>query len=155
MLIMKEWASQMTLVVKNLPANAGDARDAGRSPGGGHDNPLQYSCLEDPMDRGAWWAIVHGVAKNWTQLKPLSMHHAVKEYLHNKGKGLSLILTTTTVRGREHGNKHGAFSLTPWPGHQENLMYFDRLGTWLCWVRRTPGKKRALKTWDNGYFSHS
>ena len=41
----------------------------GRSPGGGHGNPLQYSCLENPMDRGAWWATVHGVAKSWTQLK--------------------------------------------------------------------------------------
>jgi len=55
--------------VKNLPANAGDMRDAGcipglgRSPGGGHDNPVQYSGLENPMDRGAWWATVHGVAK--------------------------------------------------------------------------------------------
>ena len=51
----------MVLVVKNLPANAGDIRDAGsiagsgRSPGGGQGNPLQYSCLENPMDRGAWW----------------------------------------------------------------------------------------------------
>ena len=57
--------------VKNLPANAGDVRDMGwipglgRSPGGGHGNPLQYSCLGNPMDmdRGAWWATVHGVAK--------------------------------------------------------------------------------------------
>jgi len=55
--------------VKNLPANAGDMRDAGcipglgRSPGGGHDNPVQYSGLENPMDRGAWWATVHGVEK--------------------------------------------------------------------------------------------
>ena len=55
------------LVVKNPPANAGDVRDAssipgsGRSPGGGHGNPLQYSCLGNPMDRGAWQAIVHGV----------------------------------------------------------------------------------------------
>ena len=40
----------------------------GRSPGGGHSNPLQYSCLENPMDRGAWWAMVHGVTKSWTQL---------------------------------------------------------------------------------------
>ena len=40
----------------------------GRTPGGGHDNPLQYSCLENPMDRGAWRAIVHGVAKSWTRL---------------------------------------------------------------------------------------
>ena len=62
----------MVLVVKDLPANAGDVRDAdsipgsGRSPGGGHGNPLQYSCLENPMDRGAWWAVIHGVAKSQT-----------------------------------------------------------------------------------------
>ena len=42
--------------------------ELGRSPGGGNGNPLQYSCLESPMDRGAWWAIVHRVTKNWTQL---------------------------------------------------------------------------------------
>ena len=59
-------------VVKNPSANAGDARDtglipgSGRSSGGGNDNPLQYSCLEDPMDRGPWQAIVHGVAKSQT-----------------------------------------------------------------------------------------
>ena len=61
-------------MVKNLPANAGDVRDAGltpelgRSPGGGHGNPLQY-CLENPMDRRAWWATVHRVTKSRTQLK--------------------------------------------------------------------------------------
>ena len=60
----------MVLVVKDLPANAGDIRDAGsipglgRSLGGGHGNPLQYSCLENPMDRGAQWAVVHGVAES-------------------------------------------------------------------------------------------
>ena len=59
-------------VVKNLPANAGDIRDmgsipeSGRSPGKGHGNSLQYSCLENPMDRGAWRATVHRVAKSWT-----------------------------------------------------------------------------------------
>ena len=53
-------------MVKNPPANAGDTRDEGlilelgRSPGGGHGNPLQHSCLENPMDRGAWWATVPG-----------------------------------------------------------------------------------------------
>ena len=47
---------------------------SGRSPGGGHGNPLQYSCLENAMDRGAWWAIDHGVIKSWTRLKWLSMH---------------------------------------------------------------------------------
>ena len=56
-------------VVKNPPANAGDLRDSGlisglgRFPGKGNDNPLQYSCLENPMDRGAWQATVHGVAR--------------------------------------------------------------------------------------------
>ena len=68
----------MALVVKNLTANAGDIRvmglipGSGRSPGGGHDNPLQYFCLENPMDRGAWWATVHKVAKSQTQLKRLT-----------------------------------------------------------------------------------
>ena len=54
----------MALVVKNLPANAGDIRDSGLIPGGGNSNPLQDSCLENPMDRGAWWATLHRVAKN-------------------------------------------------------------------------------------------
>ena len=62
----------MALVVKNPPANAGEVRDEvvipglGSSPGGGHGNPLPYSCLENPMDRGACWAIVHGAAKTQT-----------------------------------------------------------------------------------------
>ena len=66
--------SQVHLEIKNLPDNVGDIRDPGsmpgsrRSPGGGHGNPLQYSCLENPMDRGAWWATVHGVTKRWTGL---------------------------------------------------------------------------------------
>ena len=61
-------------MVKNLPANAGDTRDAGsipwwgRSPGDGNGNPLQYSCLENPMDRGVWQATLHGITKSWTQL---------------------------------------------------------------------------------------
>ena len=73
-------ASQVALVVKKLPANVGDIRDigsipgSGRSPGEGHGNPLWYSYLENPMDRGAWWATVHGVTQSWTQLKRLSMH---------------------------------------------------------------------------------
>ena len=62
-------------MVKNPPANAGDIRDTGsipewgRSLGGGHDNPLQCSCLENPMDRGAWQATVHRAAKSETLLK--------------------------------------------------------------------------------------
>ena len=68
------WASQVVLVVKNPPANAGDVRDtglipgSGRSPERGHGNPLQYSCLDNPTDKGAWRATLHGVAKSQTQL---------------------------------------------------------------------------------------
>ena len=64
----------MVPVVKNPTVNAGDIRDmgsipgSGRSPGEGHSNPLQNSCLENPMDRGAWQATVHGVRKSWTTL---------------------------------------------------------------------------------------
>ena len=57
-------------VVKTLPANAGDVGSIpglGRSPGGGNGNPLQYSCLGNPMDRGGWWATVHGVIKDMTE----------------------------------------------------------------------------------------
>ena len=70
-------ASQVVLVVKNPSANTGDAGSIpgpGRSPGEENGNPLQYSCLENSMERGAWQATVHRAAKNWTQLKQLSMN---------------------------------------------------------------------------------
>ena len=72
-------ASQVALVVETPPANAGDTRgrlihESGGSPGGGHGNPLQCSCLENPMNRGAWWAAVHGVTKSRTRLKRLGKH---------------------------------------------------------------------------------
>ena len=60
---------------KESTCNTGDTGESGsisgseRFPGGGHGDPLQYSCLDNLMDRGAWWAIVHGVTKSWTQLK--------------------------------------------------------------------------------------
>ena len=63
-------ASQVALVVKNLPVKEADLRDVGllpgleRSSGEGNGNPLQYSCLQDPMDRGAWRATIHGIAKS-------------------------------------------------------------------------------------------
>ena len=77
------WATQVALVVKNLSVSGGDIRDAssipglGRSPGGGHGNPLQYSCLGNPTDRGNWWATVHGVTKKWTWPKQLNTHAKV------------------------------------------------------------------------------
>ena len=79
-------ASQVVLMVKKLPAKAGDIRDSGlipvsgRSPGGRHGNPLQYSCLENPMDRRAWQDSVHGVTKSRTQLSDLA-HISVREVL--------------------------------------------------------------------------
>ena len=78
-------ASQVVLVVKNPSANAGDAGDpgsipgSGRSPGEENGNPLQDSCLGNPMDRGAWWTTVHGVAKSQARLKRLST-----AYIHSQ-----------------------------------------------------------------------
>ena len=92
---MTEWlnwklilASQVMLVVKNPSTNAGDIRDSipgsERSPGGGHNNPFQYSCLENSMDRRAWWIIVYRVAKSWTPLKQFSTaQHDTSESYHN------------------------------------------------------------------------
>ena len=73
-----EKKSSFEVVGKEFACSAEDTGDEGlipelgRSAGDGNGNPLQYSCLENPMDRGAWRAVVHGVAKNWTQLKQLS-----------------------------------------------------------------------------------
>ena len=67
-------------MVKNLPDSTGDVSDvglitgSGRSPGGEHGNPLQYPCLENPTNRGVWWAIIHKVTNSQTGLKQLSMH---------------------------------------------------------------------------------
>ena len=74
-ILLGNWAVLVVIVVRNPPANAGDVREVGsipglgRSPGGGHGNSLQDSCLENPMDRGAWQTTVHRAAKSQTQLK--------------------------------------------------------------------------------------
>ena len=74
-----DW-TRVVLAVKSLPASVGDAREvssipgSGRSPEDGNGNPLQYSCLENFMDRGAWWAIVHEVTKSWTRLRDSHFH---------------------------------------------------------------------------------
>ena len=78
----KPWASQLAPVVKNLSANAGDVRGAscipesGRSYEGGHGNPCQYSCLGNPMDRGAWWPTMHRGCKNLDHWSKLTCTHA-------------------------------------------------------------------------------
>ena len=80
----------MVLVVRNLPANAGDAREidlipgSGKTPREGNGNSLQYSCLENPTDRGAWQATVHGVAKSQTD----SLHTALKMSIRSSLKVL-------------------------------------------------------------------
>ena len=86
-------APQVVLVVKNLPASAGDVREVdlilglGRSAEGWHGNPLQYSCLENPMDRGAGYeATVHRAAKSQTQLKQLSVHIKHQQMQNNNNR---------------------------------------------------------------------
>ena len=74
---LSPWASRVVLAIKNPPAKAGDVRDvgsipgSGRSPGGEHGNPLQFSCLENPLERGAWWVTVHRVTKSQMGLNRL------------------------------------------------------------------------------------
>ena len=93
------WASQVALTIKNPPAKAGGIRDMGlipsqgRSPGEGNGNPLQYSCLENPMDKGAWGAIVHRVTKSQTWLKRLSIHACIFTYMKNDACSTLLFVT--------------------------------------------------------------
>ena len=95
-------AFRLVLVIKNPSANAGDSRDAssipglGRSPGEGTGNPFRYSCLENPMDRDAWWATVHRVTKCLIQLNQPSTHTPFlfsKGRIFDKNKCLLLLLT--------------------------------------------------------------
>ena len=93
-------ASHLVLLVKNLLANARDVKDTGlipglgRSPGGGHGNPLQYSCLENLMDTGAWWATFHRDAQSQTRLKQLT--HITRlgycEYCYYEHRGVCISL---------------------------------------------------------------
>ena len=101
----------MALVVKNPPADAGDARDMGlipglaRSPGEGNGNPLQCSCLEDPMDGGAWWAAVYGVAQSWTRLKRFSSSSIHRKHLAVRQQGeLSCQLVGKPISGLWSGH---------------------------------------------------
>ena len=98
-------AFQVALAVRNLPANAGDTRDAGsipglgRSPGRGNGNPFQYSCWENSTNRGTWRATVHGIAKSQTRLKTRTHRHrlmAVPSYF-NVSKGRKHLTVNTDV----------------------------------------------------------
>ena len=113
---------------KEPPAHAGDIRDAGsipgseRSPRGGQDNPLQYSCLENPRDRGAWRAAVHGVLQSQTWLKQLSIHAHAKVnlnltcYENNSKWILSLRCKMCKTLRRKHGRK------SSWPGIRQRVL---------------------------------
>ena len=89
---------------KESACNAGVAGDAGlipglgRSPGEGHGNPLQYSFLENPMDRGAWWTTVHGVAMSQTRLKGLSTAHSTNESMEQKLKEWALFIKINIIK---------------------------------------------------------
>ena len=77
-------ASLVAQRLKRLPRNVGDPGSIpglGRSPGEGHGNPLQYSCLENPMDRGAWWATVYGVMKNWALPSSVTSPYQLSSFL--------------------------------------------------------------------------
>ena len=98
-------------VVKNPPANAGNAGDVGsipgrgRSSGGGHGNPLQYSFLENPMDRGTWQSIVHRVAKSRTWLEWLSMH--THKWLLRYQCFVAVVVTVLIYEKHLNGNHDG------------------------------------------------
>ena len=90
------WASQVTLIVKNPPLNSGDIRDTSsvpgirRSPGGGHGNPFQYSCLENPIDRAAW-----GCYSPWGCKESDTTEHACTPSMISSGKGLLIVKLQT------------------------------------------------------------
>ena len=120
-----EKAYQVAVMIKNPPANAGDIRDmcsipeSGRSPGGGHGNSLQYSCLYNSRNRGAWWATVQRVAKGQTWLKWLNTHtHVMK-------RTSFLVLVLKDLVGLHR---------TIWLQLLQHLWLEYRLGLLWCWV---------------------
>ena len=123
-----EGTSQVALVVKNLPANTGDLGSIpgwGRAPGEGNGNPLQCSCLENPMDRGAWRATVHAVAKSRTRLKQLSTTQPAQHSLEGLMIKLKLqcfghlrkranSLEKTLMLGKTEGKRRRGWKMMKW-----------------------------------------
>ena len=135
----------MVLVVKNTPASSGDVRDpgsipgSGRSPGGGHGNPLQYSCLENNMDRQAWQATVHGVVKSQTRLKRLSTYTQCSSHVdHGRVK-----------HSRELGNLLG-YCFMWWEIHDKSYsrsLGIEKLETLTCLGRQNVIKYSKKCQW--------
>ena len=130
------------MAVKKQPAGAKDARDAssvpglGRSPGEGNDNALQYSCLENPMDRGAWQAIVHGVAKSRTRLSDWS--HYTQALRKKKKPGL--VSTATASVHRAVQGARGPENARRAAGTGEVLPSTQRVCECGSWKRKTREK---------------
>ena len=142
--------------IKNLPADTGDPSfipGSGRSPGGGSGNPLQYSCLENPVDRGAWWAAVHGVAKCQTRLNDWAHNTHPQVLVHGLGPGCWHPV------GRHGGRMWGPQCSSPglWStcGHKDttgDLLWCDGVGApagpWgqgaEGWSGRSPWRKHYL-----------
>ena len=126
---------------KNPPANAGDARDVGSTPGSGrspgreHGNPLQYSCLENSMDRGAWWATVHGVTKSRTWLSDGACKYQYVCY--------SCRMNSASTRGVEVFVKHPGEDIWAWAWPK--IWQEDKdIGESTAWGKRREG---SLETW--------
>ena len=135
-------APQVALAVKNPPVHTGDIRDVdsipglGRSPGGGHGNPLQYFCLGNPMDRGAWWPTVHGVAESdMMEVTYIACTHAAPGYGHWLSAPILQIgdppvssrniqhshspSTRSVGVGRRHRGSSPGLGTLAWPGLQQ------------------------------------
>ena len=124
-------------MVKYLSAKAGDIRDTGlipgssRSPGGGNGKPLQYSCLENPMDRGAWWATVHRVAQSWTRLNDLACTHILTHiytYIQKKGfqKNLNTVVCQAALSGKRSVSNYFSQSYFICFFRDTNINFSDR-----------------------------
>ena len=135
--------------VKNLPA-MGYAPWVRKIPGEGNGNPLQYSCLGNPMDRGAWWATVHGVAKRWTWLNNLHFHFS-------QGFPGGSVVKESTCQCRRHGfdpwiRKIPTSGTSPGEGNGNPLQYsclgnFMERVAWQATVHRVPKSRTRLSNW--------
>ena len=140
-------ASEVLLVVKNLPANAGDTSDVGsisglgRSPGVGNGDQLQYSCLENSMDRGTWWTTVHGVTKVWTQLSDTARHTA--QLIYDVALVDNFFLIEERLKGTLHpSSPQGLTDPTIW--ELENQMVLTGLSSGL---QNVEGARRKHQHW--------
>ena len=133
-------ASQVVLGIKDLPASSRDIRDTssvpglGRSLGGGHGNPLQRACLENPMDRGAWRATVHRVAQSQTWLKQLSMHAVMRirtHCMHCPGPQL-------VTSGASRGWSEALYRDTSGPSQSCVVLLTQKAGTLWSVIQVTP-----------------